>query len=583
MYTNGNLWIAAGEGNARICLEPAKANRHGLIAGATGTGKTVTLKVMAESFSDAGVPVFLADVKGDLAGMTLQGTPNSNVESRVQRFDIREWSYKAFPTRFWDVYGKAGHCLRTTITEMGPLLLGRVLDLNPTQTGILNIAFRVADENGLLLLELKDLKAMMRYLSENAKELSAEYGNMTPQSINAIMRSLVYLEDQGGDLFFGEPAFDVRDWMQTTYDGRGWINILHCVELFQSPKLYSTFLLWMLSELYEELPEAGDLSKPKIVFFFDEAHLLFDDAPKALLQKIEQVVRLVRSKGVGVYFITQSPTDIPDEILAQLGNRVQHALRAYTPAEQKKVRAAADTFRANPNFRTLDAIMELATGEALVSFLGDDGAPAPVERCWILPPQSHMGSIEDGDRAEAMARDGVGSRYDEMIDRESAYELLTRRAEEIAAAYQEALEEAERQQEEEARRREEEKQELARQKEEDRLRREEEKALAARQREEEKALAAQQRAEERAQAAAAREKEKKTAARTKKVQRIATSAANSATRSVISSTIRRPVSKKQGIATNALNSAFNSTVNGIGREISSSLVRGIFGTLAKRK
>lgn len=564
MYQNGMLWIAAGDNGKKICLEPAKANRHGLVAGATGTGKTVTLKVMAESFSEAGVPVFLADIKGDLAGMVKQGTPNENVESRVQRFGIEDWSYRSYPTRFWDVYGKKGHPLRTTISEMGPLLLSRVLDLNQTQTGILNIAFRVADENGLLLLDVKDLKAILSFVSENAKDLSAEYGNITPQSVNTILRNLLYLEDQGGNVFFGEPAFDVRDWLETTYDGRGWINILHCVELFQSPKLYSTFLLWMLSELYENLPEAGDLAKPRIVFFFDEAHLLFDDAPKILLQKIEQVVRLVRSKGVGVYFVTQSPTDIPGDILAQLGNRVQHALRAYTPAEQKKVRAAADTFRANPEFRTLDAIMELATGEALISFLGDDGAPTPVERAWILPPQSHMGSIEDAEREDALRRDGIGSRYDEMVDRESAYELLAKRAEESAREYEEYLAELERQKEEEAQRIAEEKAELARQK-------------AA-----EKEALAQQRAEEKEKAALEKEKQKKASQRMNKAQRIVTTAASSATRSVISNTIRRPISKKQSIATNAINSAFNSTVNGIGREISGSLIRGIFGTFKKK-
>ncbi len=575
MYQNGMLWIAAGENGKKICLEPAKANRHGLVAGATGTGKTVTLKVMAESFSEAGVPVFLADIKGDLAGMVKQGTPNQNVEERVRRFGIEDWSYRSYPTRFWDVYGKNGHPLRTTISEMGPLLLSRVLDLNQTQTGILNIAFRVADENGLLLLDVKDLKSILNFVSENAKALSGEYGNITPQSVNTILRSLLYLEDSGGDQFFGEPAFDVRDWLETTYDGRGWINILHCVELFQSPKLYSTFLLWMLSELYENLPEAGDLSKPRIVFFFDEAHLLFDDAPKILLQKIEQVVRLVRSKGVGVYFVTQSPTDLPGDILAQLGNRVQHALRAYTPAEQKKVRAAADTFRANPEFKTLDAIMELATGEALVSFLGDDGAPTPVERAWILPPQSHMGSIDDAERQDALRRDGIGSRYDEAIDRESAYELLAKRAEESAREYEEYLAELERQKEEEAQRIAEEKAELARKK-------AEEKEALAQQKAAEKEALAQQRAEEKAAAAAEREKQKKASQRVNKAQRIATTAASSATRSVISSTIRRPVSKKQGIATNAINSAFNSTVNSIGREISGSLVRGLFGTFKKK-
>jgi len=543
MYQDGKLWIASSLAGEKIAIEPRKANRHGLIAGATGTGKTITLKVMAESFSDMGVPVFLADVKGDLGGMVAPGKDSEDMQGRIERFGIRGWEYKRYPTRFWDVYGEGGHPIRTTVLEMGPLLMARVLGLNETQTGVLNIAFRVADENGLLLLDLKDLKAMLREISENAKELSLDYGNIAPQSVSAIIRSIVALEDQGGDLFFGEPAFDVQDWIRTNADGRGWINILHCVKLFLNPTLYSTFLLWMLSELYETLPEAGDLEKPKIVFFFDEAHLLFNDAPKALLQKIELIVRLVRSKGVGVYFITQSPTDLPGDILAQLGNRVQHALRAYTPAEQKKVKAAAETFRANPGFKTMDAIMELGTGEALVSFLGDDGAPTPVERCFILPPQSRMGSIDGDLRAEAMAEDGIGDRYDEMIDRESAYEILDARAQEaIAEAEAEAAE------------------------------KEAAKIAAA----EEKAAAKAAAAEEKAAA-------KKKDAALKKAETITRRAANSATTSIISSTIRKSTSKKLGVGRRAANSAFNSVVNSVGREVSSGIVRGIFGTLGKKK
>ena len=553
MYQDGKLWIARSVNGEKVCIEPDKANRHGLIAGATGTGKTITLKVMAESFSDMGVPVFLADVKGDLGGMVAPGKDTEDMQKRITRFAIEGWKYQSYPTRFWDVYGEGGHPIRTTISDMGPLLLARVLGLNETQTGVLNIAFRVADENGLLLLDLKDLKAMLRFISENAKELSLEYGNIASQSVSAIIRSLVALEDQGGDLFFGEPAFEVKDWMQTTYDGRGWINVLHCVKLFQHPALYSTFLLWMLSELYENLPEAGDLTKPKIVFFFDEAHLLFNEAPKALLQKIELIVRLVRSKGVGVYFITQSPTDLPGDILAQLGNRVQHALRAYTPAEQKKVKTAAETFRPNPAFKTLDAIMELGTGEALVSFLSADGSPMAVERSFILPPQSRMGSISEEERAEAIARDGIGDRYDTPVDRESAYEILAARA-------VEAQEELEREKEE---------QQAA-------------KEAAAAQKAAEKEAAAAQKAAEKEAAAAQKAADKKKGQTLKKAERITTNAAKSATTSVISSTIRRPTGKNLGVGKRAANSAFNSIVNGVGREISGSIVRGIFGTLTKK-
>ena len=435
MLKDGKLLIAKGE--KELCILPKMANRHGLIAGATGTGKTTTLKVMAESFAAAGVPVFLADIKGDLAGTAKMGGGKQWVEDSINKLGLEGFAYTQIPTRFWDVFGKKGHPVRTTMTEIGPMLLARILGLNDTQEGILNITFRVADENGLLLLDIKDLRAMLQYVSENAKELSQFYGNITKQSVSAILRSLLSLEDAGGDQFFGEPAMDVKDWMQVSYDGKGFINILNCEQLFQSPVLYSTFMLWLLSELYESLPEVGDLEKPKMVFFFDEAHLLFDDAPKALLQKIEQVVRLIRSKGVGVYFITQNPTDIPDSVLGQLGNRVQHALRAYTPAELKKVKAAAETFRANPAFDTVDVITNLPTGQALVSFLDEDGAPSVVEKAQVVPPQTYTGTLTDEERAFYMANSGMGGKYDNEVDRESAYEILMQVTEEARAAQEE--------------------------------------------------------------------------------------------------------------------------------------------------
>ena len=422
MYSDNKVWIAKGDNPIFL------ANRHGLIAGATGTGKTITLKVMAESFSDMGVPVFLTDIKGDLAGLAEQGSENPNMTERIAKLGIEGFSYKSYPVCFWDVFGKGGHPVRTTVSEMGSLLLSRLLGLNDTQEGVLNIVFRVADENGMLLLDMKDLRAMLNYVGENAKEYTLKYGNVSAQSIGAIQRSLLVLEDQGGAQFFGEPALDIYDWIRNDYEGRGYINILHSVELFHSPALYSTFLLWMLSELFETLPETGDVSKPKLVFFFDEAHLLFDDTPKALLQKIEQVVRLIRSKGVGVYFITQNPMDLPQEVLGQLGNRVQHALRAYTPAEQKTVRAAAETFRTNPAFDTETAITELGTGEALVSCLDPKGIPGMVERAFILPPQSKFGTIDDFARLRIINSSSMSGKYDAEVDRESAYEMLQAKA-----------------------------------------------------------------------------------------------------------------------------------------------------------
>lgn len=425
MLKDNKILVGKGENEAYIL--PNMANRHGLICGATGTGKTVTLKVMAESFSEMGVPVFLADIKGDLAGCVKIGEKNENITKRLRNIGIdeNEFKCKSFPVRFWDVYGESGHPVRTTVSEMGATMLARLLNLTDVQTGVLTIAFRVADDKGWMLIDLKDLRAMVAYVSEHAAELLNEYGNISKQSAGAIQRALLQLEDAGGTLFFGEPDIKLENWMQTADDGRGYINVFHCAKLYQSPLLYSTFMLWLLAELFEELPEVGDPAKPKLVFFFDEAHLLFRDAPKALTDKIEQIVKLIRSKGVGVYFITQQPSDIPNSVLSQLGNRVQHALRAYTPAEQKAIRAAAQSFRVNPNFDTETAITELGTGEALVSFLDEKGRPTVVEKATILPPQSMMGAIDDERRNAEIHADDMYGIYELSVDNESAYEIIT--------------------------------------------------------------------------------------------------------------------------------------------------------------
>ncbi len=422
MLYEGKIWVGTGENP--VFLLPQMANRHGLIAGATGTGKTVSLKVLAEGFSNMGVPVFLADIKGDLAGMVEVGAHSDGIAKRLVKCGVPSFQYCDFPSVFWDVYGKQGHPVRATVSEMGPTLLARMLGLNDTQAGVLSILFRIADDEGMLLLDLKDLKAMLAYIGENARDYTLDYGNISTASVGAIQRAVGVLEDEGGDRFFGEPALNIADWMQVSGDGKGVINILAADELFQHPKMYSTFMLWMLSELYELLPEAGDLDKPRMVFFFDEAHLLFNDCPPALLEKLEQVVRLIRSKAVGVYFITQNPCDIPMSVLGQLGNRIQHALRAYTPLDQKAVRTAAQTFRTNPSFDTGEAITQLKTGEALVSFLDEDGAPGVVERATILPPQSSMNAISDEVRAEEIRTSYFAGVYDEAIDRQSAYEQL---------------------------------------------------------------------------------------------------------------------------------------------------------------
>lgn len=437
MFTqDGKFLIAVGD--EPVYLLPRMANRHGLIAGATGTGKTITLKVIAESMSDAGIPVFLADIKGDASGIAIAGEASDKVNERLAKLGVTGYQFHGCPVRFWDVYGEGGHPVRTTISEMGPTLLGRLLNLTDAQEGVLNIVFRVADDQQLLLLDLKDLRSMVTYCGENSKDLTNTYGNVSSQSVGVLQRSLLALEDAGGDIFFGEPALDINDWLACDSDGKGMVNILHCVKLFQSPLLYSTFLLWMLTELYERLPEVGDMNKPKIVFFFDEAHLLFSDSPKALVDKVEQVVKLIRSKGVGVYFITQNPADIPGSVLAQLGNRVQHALRAYTPAEQKTVKAAADSFRVNPAFKTEDAITDLGTGEALISFLDADGKPSIVQRGKVLPPMCNMGAAPDDVRSNIIAGSPLKSKYESTVDRESANELLTAKAQAAQQAADEA-------------------------------------------------------------------------------------------------------------------------------------------------
>ena len=419
----------ADEGRQALLLK--RANRHGLVAGATGTGKTVTLQILAEGFAKAGVPVFAADVKGDLSGIAISGTEEHKLHdkliSRAEKIGFDDYAYGATPTVFWDLFGEQGHPVRTTIAEMGPLLLARLLELNETQEGVLTIAFEVADDEEMLLLDLQDLRSMLVFLGENREKISQQYGNVSNASIGAIQRRLLVLEREGADKFFGEPALDLRDLMRTDFNGQGIVNILAADKLMQSPRLYSTFLLWLLSELFEELPEVGDPDKPKLVFFFDEAHLLFDSAPRALLEKIEQVVKLIRSKGVGVFFVTQNPRDVPDPVLAQLGTRIQHALRAYTPAEAKAVKVAADSFRPNPAFDTEEVITELGVGEALVSTLDDKGAPSMVARTLIRPPSSRLGPASPEERAQIMGRSPVSGRYDETLDRESAYELLEER------------------------------------------------------------------------------------------------------------------------------------------------------------
>lgn len=550
MYKDGRILLARSDRD--LYLLPQMANRHGLIAGATGTGKTVTMKVMAESFSDMGVPVFLADVKGDLSGMCAPGTDSGDMRARLDRFGLTEFPFRDYPVRFWDIFGEAGHPARVTVSGMGPTLLGRLLALTEIQTGVLNIVFKVADEHGLLLLDLKDLRAMLQYVGDNRAEFTTMYGNVSAASIGAIQRALLTFEQEGGELFFGEPELDIRDWLRTDAGGRGYINILSSRRLIQSPTVYSTFLLWMLTALFEKLPEVGDLDKPRMVFFFDEAHLLFTDTPKALVQKIIQVVKLIRSKGVGVYFVTQSPSDLPDEVLAQLSNRVQHALRAYTPAEQKAVRAAAKAFRVNPAFDTEAALTELGVGEALVSFLDGEGVPAPVERAFILPPQSLIGPADDHAVSRLIATDEFDLKYRESVDRESAYEILTHAAEELERLRREEAEAAEA-----------EKQRL--------------KEEAAAEKAAEKEAAAAAKAAEKEAAAAAKAAEKAAEQRKKTAQKAVTAASSTVMTAVSHNIVNSVTGGKTTSTSTIAKRAATNALSSVMRSGSNSIIRGLFG------
>ena len=553
MYDQQAIWVGSS-GDVHCNLRLKQANRHGLIAGATGTGKTITLKVMAESFSDAGVPVFLADVKGDLAGMCRPGEDSADMQERIARFGLAEagFRYRAYPTEFWDIFGKKGLPLRTTVSEFGPLLFSRLLELNKIQSDLLEIIFRIADEEGLLLLDMKDLKAMVRYVEDNAEIYRDTYGNIGKASTGAILRALVALEGKGGEQFFGEPALQISDWMRVDAEGRGYVNILDSTSLIQDPTIYSTFMLWMLNELFTELPEAGDLEKPKMVFFFDEAHLLFDGAPKSLLDKIEQVVKLIRSKGVGVYFITQNPADIPGGVLAQLGNKVQHALRAYTPAEQKGVKAAADSFRKNPAFDTAEALQGLKTAEALISFLDEGGAPEEVRIASILPPQSKFGALDAITQQAAILTSTLREKYANEIDRESAYELLLKRVDEEAAAAAKAREEAEA--------------EKQAAKEAAAAEKQAEKEAAAAERQAAREAAAAEKQAAKAAAAAEREAKKKATQQKRVVASIGSS---------VTGTIGREVGKQLG------KSAGGSFGKQLGGNVGASLGRGLLKTLLK--
>ena len=550
MYADRKIWLAQSEKN--LYLLPSMANRHGLIAGATGTGKTITMKVLAESFSDMGVPVFLADVKGDLTGMCQPGQDSNDMRQRIAQFGIENFEYQKYPTRFWDIFGEDGIPVRVTVSSMGPTLLARLLGLTEIQAGVLNIAFHVADDNGLLLLDLKDLRAMLQFVGDNRAEFTTAYGNVSAASIGAIQRALLAFENEGAEQFFGEPELNIKDWMRTDPDGRGYINILSSRRLIQSPTVYGTFLLWMLSELFEQLPEVGDLDKPRMIFFFDEAHLLFTDAPKALVQKIVQVVKLIRSKGVGVYFISQSPSDIPNDVLAQLSNRVQHALRAYTPAEQKAVRAAAKAFRVNKDFDTEQAIMELGVGEALVSFLDEEGIPTVVERARILPPQSLMGPADDKSVKTLVVSDEFDLKYRENVDRESAFEILTRANEELERQRAAAAEEAEA-----------EKQRLKEEKE------------AERQRLKEEAAAEKQRLKE--EAAAEKQRQKEAEEKKKIAQRAVTNAASSVAGSLSTNIINSLTGKKTKSTKTIAQQAARNALSSVMRSGSNSIVRGLFG------
>ena len=561
MFSEGKIWLAQSDKN--LYLLPSMANRHGLIAGATGTGKTITLKVMAESFSDMGVPVFLADVKGDLSGMCRPGINTEDMQRRIERFSIEGWEYKSYPTRFWDIFGEKGLPVRVTVSEMGPTLLGRLLNLTEIQTGVLNIVFKVADEHGLLLLDLKDLRAMLQFVGENRAEFTTMYGNVSAASVGAIQRALLAFEEEGGELFFGEPELDINDWMRTGAYGRGYINILSSQRLIQSPKTYATFLLWMMTELFEKLPEVGDLEKPRMIFFFDEAHLLFTDAPKALVQKIVQVVKLIRSKGVGVYFISQSPSDIPNDVLAQLSNRVQHALRAYTPAEQKSIRAAAKAFRVNPSFDTETVLTELGVGEALVSFLDEKGIPTVVERAKILPPQSMMGIAEESAVQSVIRSDEFEPKYRETEDRESAYEVL------VAATAE--LEEQRRREAEEAAA------EKQRQKEEAEAEKQRQREEAAAEKAAAREAAQAEKQRQREEAAAQREAEREAAAKKKVAQKAVTSASSTVVTAVSHNLVNSVVGGKKTSAGTIAKRAATNALSSVLRSGTSSIIRGLFG------
>ncbi len=590
MFYDGKILIGKS-GEEDLYIYPRMANRHGLIAGATGTGKTVTLKVMAESFSDIGVPVFLADVKGDLSGMCAPGIGGGSAEERVRKMGLSErgFTFKSFPSNYWDVYAEKGMPLRTTVSEMGPLLLARILELNDTQTDILTVIFKIADDEGLLLIDTKDLRSMLQFVSEHSKDYSRQYGNMSVNSIAAIMRSVIALESEGGEFFIGEPALNIRDFLATDYNGKGMIQILDCQKLILHPKMYSTFLLWLMSELYETLPEVGDLDRPKMIFFFDEAHMLFNSASKALLEKIEQVVKLIRSKGVGIYFITQNPKDIPDGVLAQLGNKVQHALRAYTPADQKGLKAAASSFRENSEFNTLQTLQELGTGEALVSVLDEKGIPTIVQRAKILPPQSYMGMIDDNERRRQIDSCMLYNKYCDTFDRDSAYEFFQRlnieqqeRAEQEALAAQQAKEEAlaQKQAEKEAAlaAKEEERKQKEQQKAEERAEREqqraEERAAKEQARLEERYYKEQLKAQEKAfkEQQKAQEKALKEQQKQKDRQDRAIKQALRGTASAATGTIGREIG-------NNLGSSFGSFGKKLGGNVGASLGRGIIGTL----
>ena len=569
MLLDNKVYVGYADGE-KVCINLSKANRHGLIAGATGTGKTTTLRVIAESFSNAGVPVFLADAKGDLATLCQPGTMVEPVQKRMDEMGLAAdgFQFQSYPVTFWDVYQEMGLPLRATVSEVGPLLLSRILGLNDTQAAIMQIIFKIADDEGILLIDSKDLRSMLTYVGENAKDYALSYGNIAKQSLTSIIRAVIALEAEGGDQFFGEPALDIHDWLATDASGKGKINILDCQKLMNNPTMYSTFMLWMMSELYETLPEVGDPEKPKIVFFFDEAHMLFDDASKELLQKIEQVVKLIRSKGVGIYFITQNPADIPDGVLAQLGNKVQHALHAYTPAEQKKARAASDSFRVNPAFDTYETLLAMGTGEALISVLDESGVPTLVQKCKILPPQSLMGTLDNAVRSSLIQGDALNAKYGAYVDNDSAFEFLQRKnladAEAIEAEKlaKQAAKEAERA---------EAAAEKARQKAEADAIKAAEREAAAAQKAAEKAAADAEKARlkeiEKAEKEAQREQEKKEKARQQSIKNVAESGG---------STVGREIGQTVG---KAIAGDFGKKLGG---NLGASLGRGIMDTLFKK-